>query len=177
MRFHVLDGSRVFIDLRAGGLLRAIAHSPTLRATPEWFSLDLAGGEAAVSAHFRADAIAVPEDMFGPDRDKMRDNLTSTDVLDARRHPTIEFRGRYAGTTAGGALGGELVIRGVATRLSMPVRVARQWDALAAEASWEGTLTGLGVKPYKALLGAIKLEDWIRLRLEVRFQEALEHVR
>jgi polyisoprenoid-binding protein YceI len=173
MRFHVLDGSRVLIDLRAAGLLRSLAHSPTLRVAPESFAVEFVNGEAALVARFRADAIEVPDGMSEGDRDKMRDNLKGPDVLDAKRHPTIEFRGRYAGTTEGGTLSGELVVRGQPTRVAMPVRVARQWETFAADASWEGTLTGLGVKPYKALLGAIKLEDWIGLRLEVRFRESL----
>jgi hypothetical protein len=171
MRFHVLDGSRVSIDLRAAGLLRSLAHSPTLRVSPEAFEVALANGEAALVAQFRADAIEVPDGMSEGDGDKMRENLKSPDVLDAKRHPTVEFRGRYAGTIEGGTLAGELVVRGRPARVSMPVRVARQWETFAVDASWEGTLTGLGVKPYKALLGAIKLEDWIRLRLEVRFRE------
>src|ERR1700723_689855 len=112
MRLHAIDGTRVFIDLRAGGLLRSLAHSPTLRASSDPFALDLAAAEAALSARFRVDAIELPDGMSDGDRDKMRDNLRSPEVLDAKRYPTIEFRGRYAGTIEGGTLAGELVVRG-----------------------------------------------------------------
>jgi polyisoprenoid-binding protein YceI len=171
MRLHLADGSRVFIDLKAAGLLKAMAHSPTLRATPDAFALDFADGQAIVGLRFPVASIAMPADMAEGDRVKMTDNLRGAEVLDARRYPAIDFRGRYTGSTEGGTLAGELVVRGVPARVSMPVRVQRQWDALAADASWQGTLTALGVKPYKALLGAIKLEDWIGLRFEVRFRE------
>jgi hypothetical protein len=174
MRFQVLDSSRVFIDLRAAGLLRAMAHSPTLRAIPEPFALEFVEGAAVVSARFRVEAIELPEGMSAGDRHKMRENLLGPDVLDAARHPAVEFRGRYAGTTEAGTLSGDLVVRGVPARVSIPVRVARQWETFAADGAWQGTLGGLGVKPYRALLGAIKLEDWIGLRLETRFREASE---
>ncbi|HEX3769293.1 MAG TPA: YceI family protein [Polyangiaceae bacterium] len=171
MRLHMVDGTRLLIDLKAAGLLKAMAHSPTLRVVPEPFGLDLEGDRAAVNVQIRAEAIELPDDMSDGDRARMRDNLRGAEVLDARRWPTIEFRGRYDGTDQGGTLAGALVLRGAQASVAMPVRVQRQWDVLAAEASWEGPLTRLGIRPFKALLGAIKLEDWIRLRVEARFRE------
>jgi polyisoprenoid-binding protein YceI len=191
MRLHVKDGSRVFIDLRATGLLRAVAHSPTLTARPERVTVDLAeragdpaleaaasatagAGHAAlaatVEASFAAAAIEAPADISASDREKMVDNVRGPDVLDAARFPTIDFRGRYEGTLEGGTLSGDLHVRGVARRVSMRVRVAREAGALVATGAWEGRLTDLGIRPFKALLGAIKLEDRITLRLEARFE-------
>ena len=43
---------------------------------------------------------------------------------------------------------------------------------ILARGAWEGRLTDLGIKPFKALLGALKLEDWIRLRLEASLVRA-----
>lgn len=193
MRLHLQEGSRVFIDLRAGGLLRAVAHSPTLTARPGRVAIELAGPgggasdpagppgpgavgssggaaiEAAVEATFPATGIEAPADIPTSDREKMVDNLRGRDVLEVARYPTIDFRGRYEGTLQAGALSGELRVRGVARRVSMPVRVAREAGALVATGAWEGRLTDLGIRPFKALLGAIKLEDWIALRLDVRF--------
>jgi polyisoprenoid-binding protein YceI len=174
MSFQLLDGSRVSIDLRAGGILRSLAHSPTLVARADVFTVALTDDQATVHARFVANAIEAPTDMAPGDREKMRENLLSPEVLDASRYPAVEFRGRYAGTVEEGTLGGELVVRGRAARVSIPIRVTRQWDAFVATGSWEGKLTSLGVKPYKALLGAIKLEDWIGLRLEARFHEVAD---
>jgi polyisoprenoid-binding protein YceI len=99
----------------------------------------------------------------------MVDNLRSRDVLDAARFPSIDFRGRYAGMLEGGTLAGDLQVKSVVRAISIPVRVQREGSVLAATGAWEGRLTDLGVKPFKALLGAIKLEDWIAVRLDVRF--------
>jgi hypothetical protein len=54
----------------------------------------------------------------------------------------------------------------------MTVRVARDGERLTASARWDGKLTDLGVKPFKALLGALRLEDRVVLRLEARLLPA-----
>jgi polyisoprenoid-binding protein YceI len=100
----------------------------------------------------------------------MRENTLGPEVLDAGHHPTLEFRGRYAGTRSSGTLEGELVVRGVPRRFSMGVEVAGSGGKLVATGVWEGRLTDLGIKPFKALLGALKLQDWIRLRLHAVFE-------
>jgi polyisoprenoid-binding protein YceI len=171
MRLQMADGTHLFIDLKAAGMLKALAHSPTLRVVPEPFTVDVEGDQAVLAVECRVDAIELPDDLSDGDRDKMRENMRSAEVLDAKRFPSVAFRGRYTGNVEGGTLAGDLAIRGAAARVSMPVRVQRQWDMLVADASWEGPLTRLGVKPYKALFGAIKLEDWVRLRLHARFRE------
>ena len=171
MRLQLQDGSRIFIDLRATGLLRAVAHSPTLTARPAGVTVDFAAppGESTVEATFRADAIQAPADIPASDREKMVENMRSREVLEASRFPTIDFRGRYAGTVDGGTLTGDLQVRTTVRAVSIPVRVRREGEVLLVSGTWEGRLTDLGIKPFKALLGAIKLEDWIALRLDVRF--------
>jgi len=182
MRLHLREGSRVFIDLRAAGLLKAVAHSPTLAARPERVAVELTGPsggaielagspggaafEAAVEATFAANAIEAPADIPASDREKMVDNLRGRDVLDAARFPAIGFRGRYEGTLEAGTLSGELQVRTTVHRVSMPVRVSREATVLVATGAWEGRLTDLGIRPFRALLGAIKLEDRIAIRLD-----------
>ena len=53
-------------------------------------------------------------------------------MLDARRFPTIDFRGRYAGTLEWGTLSGDLHVRGAPRRVSMGVRVSREGGRLVA---------------------------------------------
>jgi hypothetical protein len=174
-----LDGgaSRVFIDLRATGPLAVLGHDPTLVARPEPFSIEVAdptgapaGGpvEATIEARFAVESIEPPAGISASDRARMRENLLSRDVLDASRHPAITLRARYTGTIEAGTLTGDLTVRGAPRPLSMPVRVTLDGAAWTLTGRWEGRLTALGVKPFKALLGALKLEDWIVLRLEAR---------
>ncbi len=171
MPIALLDQSRVLVDLRATGLLRGLAHDPTLTACPGRISVDMASGEidSAVFAVFAVDAIEPPGGMSAADRGRMLENLRGRDVLDSARFPSIELRGRYRGTLDAGTLAGELVVRGVPRPISMAVSVTRATGKLVASGTWEGRLTTLGIKPFRALLGALKLEDWIRLRLEATF--------
>jgi polyisoprenoid-binding protein YceI len=176
-----LDGgpSRVCVDLRASGPLAVLGHDPTLSARPDPFTIEVsetrgAGGaiDAAVEARFPVDAIEPPAGMSASDRARMRENIASRDVLDASRHPHIVMRGRYAGTLEEGTLSGDLFVRGSPRPFSLRVRVTGGGGegAFALSGRWEGRLTDLGVKPFKALLGALKLEDWIALRLDVRLR-------
>jgi polyisoprenoid-binding protein YceI len=176
MRLRLLDGSRVFIDLRATGMLRALAHSPTLAVRPERVAVELdeaagqgsVGVDTGVEAVFAVTSIEAPADISPGDREKMVENLRGREVLDAGRFPTIDFQGRYAGTLDQGTLAGDLRVRGRSHRVSIPVSISSDGVGSAASGAWEGRLTDLGVKPFKALLGAIKLEDWVRLRIDVR---------
>ncbi len=179
MRFDLSPGSRVFVDLRASGLLRAVGHDPTLSVTPPVFAVDvpnsaLAGGPAArvevpIDVRIPVGAIEPPDNLSATERIQMRDNLRGLEVLDAARWPTVAFRGGYKGTLARGTLAGDLVVRGESRPISFDVSVSREGGALVATGAWEGTLGALGIKPFKALLGALKLKDWIRVRLQLRW--------
>ena len=171
MRLHLAPGSRVLIDLRATGLLRAVGHDPTLVARPEAMAIDLGEGvlDVPVNARFRVDAIEPPADLSASDREKMRDNLEGRDVLDAARYPVVELTGRYAGTVERGRLDAELTIRGVPRRVALDVQVIHEGQVYVVTGAWQGKLTDLGIKPFKALMGALRLEDWARIRLDSRF--------
>ncbi len=171
MRLQLSSDSRVLIDLRATGLLRAIGHNPTLTARPEpvWLEVPDAGDlDVPVAVRFPAERIEVPADISPSDGDKMRDNLRGAEVLDVARFPAVELRARYVGPLDRGRLEGELVVRGAPRRIVLDILVARDGDARTATGTWSGRLTDLGIKPFKALMGALRLEDWIRIRVEAR---------
>ncbi len=174
MRFALSLTSRVLVELRATGLLRAVGHDPTLVARPEPAEIDVGSGpvDASVDVRFLAERIEIPAELSASDRARMRDNLLSRDVLDASRHAHVELRARYRGTTEQGRLEGSLVVRGVARPITMDVRATADGSSLRVTGAWEGRLTDLGIKPFKALMGALRLEDWIRLRLDAQLAPA-----
>ena len=120
---------------------------------------------------FRVDRIEPPGELDRNDRERMCENLCSADVLDAARFPAVELRGHYAGSFDAGRLEGDLIVRGARHRLVFHVSILTHGTQRLARGAWEGRLTDLGIKPFRALMGALRLEDWIRLRLEATFDD------
>jgi len=176
-RYALSPDSRVLVDLRATGLLRALGHNPTLVAHPEPTTLEVAEGDAGttmatIALQFLVSRIDLPEDISREDRDKMRENMAGDEVLDAARFPAVEVSAQWRGTMESGRLDVDATVRGRTHALGMDVVLQRASDSLVARGTWEGRLTDLGIKPFRALMGALKLEDWVRLRLEARLSTA-----
>ena len=171
-RYALSPDSRVLVDLRATGLLRALGHNPTLVAHPEPAMLEVAEGDAGTTAtialRFPVSRIDPPEDISPDDRYKMRTNMEGDEVLDAARFPAVEVSARWRGTMESGRLDVDATIRGAPHAFTMDVTLQRAGDDVVARGTWEGRLRDLGIKPFRALMGALKLEDWVRLRLEAR---------
>jgi hypothetical protein len=165
MRLALSPDSRVLVDLQATGLLRAVGHDPTLVARPQEATFDTDGEVALV---FRVRDIEPPADLSASDRAKMTDNLRGRDVLDAERHPEVAVRGRYEGTVESGTFAADVSVRGVSRRIRVPLCASPTGDGFEVTGTWDGALTDLGIRPFKALLGALKLRDWVRLRVEAR---------
>jgi polyisoprenoid-binding protein YceI len=172
MLLDLRDDSRVFIDLRATGLLGAVGHAPTLVAVPDTACIEVdvehSDVDAPVAVRFAVANIEPPLDLRDADRDRLRANLLGPDVLDGARFDAIELRGRYAGTLSQGTLTGDLAIRGASRGIALSIDVEREANAIVATGSWEGRLTALGVTPFRAFFGALSLADWVRLRLDAR---------
>jgi polyisoprenoid-binding protein YceI len=163
--------SRAYVELKATGILRALGHDVTLSAPVEGWEAaidDESAIDAPVEVRIPVARLEAPADLSSSDREKMIDNMRGPAVLDAARWPAIVFRGRYRGSLDGGTLEGDLEVRGSPRAMTIPIRIARLADdRLRATGAWTGTLTALGIKPFKALLGALRLEDWARIRLDV----------
>ena len=166
---HLLldDSSRVFVDVRSKGVLGALEHALTFAGRPALerpIDGEVAASgpfEAEVNARVAASSLEPPKDASVSDREKMLENLLGKDVLDAKRFPEIALRGRYVGTRERGTLVGKLTLRGEPRDVRFDVDLRKSGDKLVARATWEGTQTSLGIKPFKALLGALRLHDWI----------------
>lgn len=171
MDLKVLPSSRIMVDVRSKGILGALEHEITFGAPAEACviaSVPESGRfEAGVAAKLAVAALEPPADASRFDRDKMLENLRGDDTLAMKRWPELELRGRYEGDLEGGTLRGELTVRGTPRPIAFDVRVTKRGEGYRADARWEGTLTQLGVKPFKALLGALQLRDFCRIRLAV----------
>ncbi|MDC0718892.1 YceI family protein [Nannocystis bainbridge] len=99
------------------------------------------------------------EGLGASDKAKIQRNITDEILLTAQ-HPEVSFAGAL---TPGGVLDGRLVMLGKTVPVRAPVRV--EGDRLHAEftlvpSQW-------GIAPYKALAGAIKLQDRLVVALDL----------
>lgn len=144
------------------GLLSALGHD--LQIAVSAFEIEVDAEAGAVAFRCDVEALEVKGAVEGgplkeKDRRQIEKNMRQ-DVLNARRHPSIAYSGRLAG---GDRLEGELTLCG--QKQPQQVRLAKQGDRLTGELTL--TPSRWGVRPYKALLGAIKLEDRVVVRFDL----------
>lgn len=168
--------STVFVEVRSKGILGALEHHLVFRGAAERVVVRGVPESGAVDVAIEASAdvakLEPPSDVSASDRERMLDNIRGKDVLDVRKWPKLVFRGRYAGTLEAGTLAGTLDVRGAPRKLALAVRGKRVDGALRFDAEWEGTQSDLGLKPYRALMGALQLHDWAKIRVEIELRAA-----
>ncbi len=166
------DRAAIFVEVRSKGLLGALEHHLVFRGAPDALvvgqvaeSGDL---DVAIEASIAIAKLEPPPETSSSDRERMIDNLRSKDVLHMAKWPTLTLRGRYKGTLDAGTLDGDLVVRGTPRAISMVVHGTKIDDGKRRfDATWEGTQTELGIKPFRAMLGALQLRDWAKIRVEI----------
>lgn len=149
------------------GLLARLAHD--LRLSLGRFEIERDG--AAVSARFWPGSLRVdgaidrrgqldPDALSDSDRRKIGENLAA-EVLLLDRFPELSFRGQLAADEA--AVAGELSMAGRSASVQVPV------EARDGRLRGEVTLvpSRWGIAPYRALAGAIKLQDRVRVVLDL----------
>jgi polyisoprenoid-binding protein YceI len=153
------------------GLLSAVAHDLRLQADAFSIAFDLDAG--TVSARIEAASVRVvcarvdgadaPHVLSDRDRREIEKNLRA-DVLETSRHPAIVFASTAVHVRDGGAsLEGTLTLHGT----SRPVRatVTRDGDAWTTELRLHQP--DFGIRPFSAMLGALKIKPEVVVRVRV----------
>ncbi|MCC6215412.1 MAG: YceI family protein [Polyangiaceae bacterium] len=153
---------------RRRGLLARVGHDLLLRV--ESFEVRLEGDRVtahadaaslrvtgAIDAAERVDTAA----LGARDRADIEKNL-NRDVLGSARWPRISYEGTW--DRGPGRVTGELTLCGERHPLELAVRVL---DGRAL-ARVELTPSRWGIRPYRALLGALEVEDRVTLRIDLR---------
>jgi polyisoprenoid-binding protein YceI len=99
------------------------------------------------------------------DDDRKEITRNALKVLDADRHPIAEFRSEQVQAMGdNGELQGTLEVAGNSAPASLHVTSTgpRAWRATGVIAQ-----TALGIKPYKAFLGALRLADAVGIEAEI----------
>ncbi len=153
------------------GVLSAIAHDLKHRVTA--FTVDVDDRTGAIDARFDARSLRVEcvmragREAPGSLRDDQKREIEGNvikDVLHARRHPEIRFVSREVEPQGEGLrVVGTLSLHGVDRRLEAVAR--RDGERLVASVPIHQP--DYGIQPYRALLGALKIQPTLRVQLSI----------
>jgi hypothetical protein len=152
------------------GLLSGVAHDLKLRVD----QFEIVVDDQGVHARFDASSLRVvcarvagrddPGALSGKDRREIEATIVR-DVLDAGRHPAIEFRSNSVAPTDVAPpemqIEGILSIRGRERALNLLVR--READRAVVEATLHQP--DFGIRPYTAMLGALRIKPDVAVRV------------
>jgi polyisoprenoid-binding protein YceI len=160
--------ARVYVFTFKQGLLARLAHDLRLSVT----RFELRFDHDRVSAKFDATSLSVDGVAHGEridraalsDDDKIKIEATvRNEILHASRHPHVEVTGSIRRRDGSVALDAELHLHGHSQGLQLPVRTDNQRTFVEVELM----PSKFGIPPYKALAGAIRLQDRIVIRVEI----------
>lgn len=156
------------------GLLSRLAHD--LELGVDSFEITVSDGESAnvriISAWFAADSVQVIDAMVSGrrapgvlgERDKRKIEATIKDeVLTSKRHARITFEGTATRTVSTWQVSGRLTVVGK----SQPVQMEAVADGEHSSVQYTLHQPSFGIKPYSAMLGALKLKPDVQVRVSL----------
>jgi hypothetical protein len=164
------------------GLLSKVAHDLSILATELRAALSLDGARATVEVVVPVRGLRVQgqvkDGRVTPLSDKDHREIDATlqgkDVLDAARHPEVRYAGELARPGASGdvQVAGRLTLRGRTEPLPLVARIEVAPDRWVVTGEVRLRQTAWGLKPYSALLGALKVKDEVRVTWRLEYAPA-----
>lgn len=161
--------NRVLVFTYKDGLLARLAHD--LQIECRQFDVERKG--AALTGRFVLGSLRVDGAvergrlaagvLSDGDRRKITQTMTD-DVLELRRFGEASFTGTIAGTATAPVVDGSLTLHGRTATLA-PFSITRRGALWSAEVTL--VPSRWGIAPYKALAGALKLQDRVTVRIEL----------
>ena len=107
-------------------------------------------------------------EMSEKDRKSVEENMKSAEQLDIAAFPTVKFVSTSVGKDgARWKLNGKVTLHGVTREVSMPLEAKVDGNTVTGTATFRLKTSDYGIKPYSALLGAVKNKDEIVLHLQL----------
>lgn len=188
-RFEVVaDESSLLVLVYRAGALAALGHNHVISCRCITGTLHLPGDPLQGSFDLRiaVDQLTVddpslraaehsadfPADVPPSARQGTRHNMLGAALLDAARYPQIRLRaGGLRAAPAGGP--GDLIaealidVRGHTHSIAVPVHYELRRDRLVATARFSLRQSAVGLAPYSALGGALRVRDLMRVRFQL----------
>ena len=152
---------RLEIHTYKRGLFSRLAHD--LQLSVQRFEIQRNG--SLVEAVFWVDSFTVDgviekghlrKDLLSPKDENQILRTIRNDILHTRAHPTVRLTGQIESKSFDGLLD----IRGIQNQISFDVPTVEPGSDITVEI----TPSAWGIKPYKALMGALQLQDKIEAR-------------
>lgn len=167
-------GSWLRVWTHKAGLLARAAHDLCLESRGLRVELTREGAGARLSVTVPVASLRVLGQVraggrvepLGPkDHAEIEDNLRGPRVLDAARHPEVRWEGAGALPVGAGEarLEGRLTVLGAARALPLRAALREEGGGVRAEGQVELRQTELGITPFSALLGALKVKDEVQV--------------
>lgn len=119
----------------------------------------------------RAAGKEFPPELSAQDKEATRRNMLGPEVLDAARYPTIAVHvAHVAGSLQAPQITARVTIKDVTRDVQVPVRLAVEDGQLSAKGEFELQQTDFGIKPYSVMLGALAVQDRLRVRFDLLFR-------
>lgn len=173
--------SRLRIRVDPAGTLARLGHSHVIggAALGGRVGLDPDDGTAWVDLKLRADALEVDRPEWRREQDLKPDlepdavegtraNMLSPKVLDAERHPVIRIRSAgFRGSLDAPTVLARIDLRGQVTEAEVPVRLTYSVNRLEATGEFTPTHGQLGLTPFSAAGGALRVAQSIRIEFRI----------
>lgn len=171
-------GSELTVWTYKAGLLARAAHDLAIAATRFEAALE-EGDDGGVRVDLRIPVADLRvrgkvrkgtiTPMSAADHADIEQRFGSRDVLDGETFADVRFvgEGRRAGDAA--KVTGELTLRGVTRPLTVETRLRGDGEARVAEGEVTLAQSEWGIQPYTALLGALKVQDRVRISWRLRY--------
>lgn len=169
MPTHTAADAECLVFTFKEGLLSKVAHDLKIRVT----SFELSVEEGSVKGTFDPTSLRVvcarkdgrddPSALSESDKAKIEENIRK-DVLETKRHGTITFVSSEVALEGDRAtVKGELTLHGVTRPIT--AQVTREGDSWTTEVPLRQP--DFGIKPFSAMLGTLKVQPEVRVRLRV----------
>lgn len=175
--------SHVVIEVRRTGALARLGHNHVITAQDVegriWLDRELArsGFDFVVPVERlvvdddearRAAGDDFPLDLSDADKDATRRNMLRAEVLDAEHYPRIKVASNgISGTRDALVAHATITIRDVTRELDVPVELALAGGRIEARGTFVLKQTDFGITPFTAALGALAIEDDLRVRFQL----------
>lgn len=150
------------------GLRGRIWSHPTLARSGFQFSFPVADMIVDDSKARQAAGSDFDSEIPQTDRDGTRKNMLRAEVLDAERYPSVELKSvAIGGSAQKPQVSARITIRNVTRDVAVAPTVVVDGARITVSGEFDIQQTDFGIKPFSAALGALQVQDRLRVQFDV----------